>query len=77
MPYNDEIVACPQTTWGDVKKTVGSEDCLVLRVHTTSVSRDANMPVMVWIHGGGMVMGHGRVPGMFVSLCFKTETIKF
>ena len=36
-----------------------SEDCLFLNVWTGTSSRDANMPVMVWIHGGAFIMGSG------------------
>ncbi|XP_066287741.1 fatty acyl-CoA hydrolase precursor, medium chain-like [Branchiostoma lanceolatum] len=36
-----------------------SEDCLFLNVYTPNVSVTANLPVMVWIHGGGMVRGTG------------------
>ena len=60
---------CPQTEWYS-GKVLGREDCLVLSVHTTSMSQDANMPVVVWIHGGGMIAGHSRMPGMYVCLCF-------
>jgi para-nitrobenzyl esterase len=35
-----------------------SEDCLYLNVWT-SAQPGARLPVMVWIHGGGLVSGHG------------------
>ncbi|XP_078603168.1 pyrethroid hydrolase Ces2e-like [Branchiostoma floridae x Branchiostoma japonicum] len=34
-----------------------SEDCLFLNVYTPNVSATANLPVMVWIHGGGWYNG--------------------
>lgn len=36
-----------------------SEDCLFLNVWTSASSSDAQMPVMVWIHGGAFIMGSG------------------
>ncbi|MDY7100277.1 MAG: carboxylesterase/lipase family protein [Actinomycetota bacterium] len=38
-----------------------SEDCLTLNVWTPGLD-DAERPVMVWVHGGGNVMGSGRFP---------------
>ncbi len=34
------------------------EDCLYLNIWTSSAP-DARVPVMVWIHGGGLTSGHG------------------
>ena len=39
------------------KKTIRSEDCLYLNVWRPKKS--GKYPVMVWIHGGGLVMGKG------------------
>ena len=38
-----------------------SEDCLHLNVWTRAQA-DAALPVMVWIHGGGLQIGHGHLP---------------
>ncbi|XP_038952720.1 pyrethroid hydrolase Ces2a isoform X2 [Rattus norvegicus] len=35
-----------------------SEDCLYLNIYTPAHAREgSNLPVMVWIHGGGLVLG--------------------
>ncbi|CAH1268552.1 CES2 [Branchiostoma lanceolatum] len=36
-----------------------SEDCLYLNVYTPNVSSAADLPVMLWIHGGGLALGTG------------------
>jgi para-nitrobenzyl esterase len=39
-----------------------SEDCLTVNVWTPQVGPAARAPVMVWVHGGGYVMGSGSQP---------------
>ncbi|XP_063860225.1 venom carboxylesterase-6-like [Scylla paramamosain] len=34
-------------------EVLGTEDCLYLNVFTPKVKENANLPVMVWLHGGG------------------------
>ena len=36
----------------------GQEDCLYINVYTPDVV-DSNLPVMVWLHGGGFIAGSG------------------
>ena len=40
------------------------EDCLLLSVYTPMLAEGENslLPVLVWIHGGGLVTGCGLYP---------------
>ena len=39
-----------------------NEDCLYLNVWTPAKSSSAALPVLVWIHGGGLLVGAAREP---------------
>lgn len=40
---------------------IGSENCLHLNVYAPqSKQMSGPLPVMVWIHGGGFLFGHGN-----------------
>lgn len=39
-----------------------NEDCLYLNVWTPNPDPNAKLPVMVWIHGGALVLGAGSLP---------------
>ena len=50
------------TQWNDYYTAmVGQEDCLLLNVYVPAnvVEEGANVPVMVWIHGGAFMAGSG------------------
>ncbi len=65
--------ACPQPEakiQGAGTKGPQSEDCLYLNVWTPNTDANAKLPVMVWIHGGALVIGDGGSPlydGAFLS----------
>ncbi|XP_078597482.1 uncharacterized protein LOC144873739 [Branchiostoma floridae x Branchiostoma japonicum] len=45
-----------------VKLTM-SEDCLTVNVYTPTVAADSTLPVLLWIHGGALIVGMGSPPG--------------
>lgn len=47
----------PASNSGEAAATVGGEDCLFLNVWSPPNAQ--NLPVMLWIHGGGNSIGHG------------------
>jgi para-nitrobenzyl esterase len=46
----------------DLSDMPQSEDCLYLNVLTPAKKAFENLPVMVWLHGGGYTMGSGSSP---------------
>jgi para-nitrobenzyl esterase len=46
----------------DVSESQMSEDCLYLNVNTAARSRHDKLPVMVWLHPGGLDSGSGNLP---------------
>ena len=47
---------------GTMKSPSSSEDCLYLNVLTPAQKATEKLPVMVWLHGGGLRYGNGNFP---------------
>jgi carboxylesterase type B len=50
---------CPQGEGKDISTADVNEDCLYLNVWTPTITPTANLPVMVFIHGGAFISGSG------------------
>lgn len=66
-PATQFSAACPQGSvlaqmMGETMSEL-SEDCLYLNVWTAAEDTAAELPVMVWIHGGGLTLGWGHQSG--------------
>ena len=69
-------IACPQNQQGG---PVGQEDCLLLNVYVPeevfNKDDDMNLPVMVYIHGGGLSHGRNAFSGLGPNEFIKRNTI--
>ena len=63
-----------------------TEDCLYLNIQTPAVSAKENLPVLVWIHGGGFITGDANSNDgekfakqgiVYVSLSYRTGALGF
>ena len=52
-----------------------SEDCLYLNVWTPTLERDANLPVMVWVHGGSNKSGWSYEPNYHGHALAQKEVV--
>ncbi|GAW40952.1 Para-nitrobenzyl esterase [Brevundimonas sp. SH203] len=60
--YGDDCIQS-RPMWDDTQTRLPvSEDCLTLNIWTPKAHTGGPAPVIVWIHGGGFVMGSGSQP---------------
>lgn len=64
-------IANPDRPGEDLTEDI-SEDCLYLNIWTLETDAEADLPVMVWIHGGGNQNGSGSV-ALYDGLSFARD----
>jgi para-nitrobenzyl esterase len=62
LEYGPAALQNPSNFGGVKENEWRSEDCLYLNIWTPAGSSEENLPVMVWIHGGGFTIGAGSSP---------------
>eukprot|EP00116_Pleurobrachia_bachei_P000590 sb/3460852/ len=63
---NASSVMCVQGIRGE-GMDAGDEECLVLSVRAPKNTKNGPLPIVVWIHGGGLYLGWNSQPGYFFS----------
>lgn len=65
LHYGNQCVQAKFNNEGSIQNIVGSEDCLYLNVWspTTSYAKE-KLPVLVYLHGGGLVSSSGNEAGL-------------
>ncbi len=59
QPFNP-----PNPFWGNIPESGMSEDCLYLNVATPAKHENERLPVLVWVHGGGITTGTDSPDGV-------------
>jgi para-nitrobenzyl esterase len=81
--YGSQMEARPPREWGNV---IGSEDCLYLNIFAPAFAPDAvpqgaaRLPVMVYIHGGGNMVGYStqyKYAGTQLASTYKVIVVSF
>merc|ERR1711962_346212 len=60
----ESTVQCPQPGGidGSSGEVIGQEDCLMMNIYSPNLRPETPLPVMVWIHGGGLITGSNIAP---------------
>ena len=74
--YGSDCMQLPFPSDAAPMGTTPNEDCLYINVWTPDHNADANLPVMVWIYGGGFVNG-GSSPAVYSGRHFAQGGVVF
>lgn len=64
-PMAPQTYQPPNPFWGSIPESGISEDCLYLNVVTPAKHANERLPVMVWVHGGGINTGTNSPDGVY------------
>jgi para-nitrobenzyl esterase len=73
-PQDEDLYTQPHRAWLR-DAAPADEDCLALNVFTHTLDHDARQPVMVYLHGGGFMMGGAGAPGLDGSNLARRGTV--
>ena len=61
LKFNKKVISCFQLQTASKNYADMTEDCLVLTVRTPNIDKNIKLPVLLWLHSGGMLYGNNEM----------------